>query len=75
MRSEEVGSKMNEVIVYKTMMIERGINRIHEVYAGNRDNLNDFTKQDSIIFNIQRACEASIDYRKRAKTGRVKSKS
>lgn len=53
--------EMNDVILNKTMTIERCINRIHEVYAGNRDNLNDFTKQDSIIFNIQRACEASID--------------
>ena len=52
---------MNDVILNKTMTIERCINRIHEVYAGNRDNLNDFTKQDSIIFNIQRACEANID--------------
>lgn len=52
---------MNDVILNKTMTIERCINRIHEVYAGNRDNLNDFTKQDSIILNIQRACEASID--------------
>lgn len=37
------------------------MNRIHEVYEGNPYNLKDFTKQDSIILNIQRACEASID--------------
>lgn len=35
--------------------------RIHEVYNNNPENLLDFTKQDSIILNIQRACEASID--------------
>nr|WP_255723661.1 DUF86 domain-containing protein [Sporosarcina sp. ACRSL] len=35
--------------------------RIHEVYEGNPENLRDFTKQDSIVLNIQRACEASID--------------
>ncbi|MFF5996084.1 DUF86 domain-containing protein [Lysinibacillus sp. KU-BSD001] len=40
---------------------ERCVNRIHEVYEGNPHNLKDFTKQDSIILNIQRACEASID--------------
>ncbi|MBQ0138032.1 MAG: DUF86 domain-containing protein [Kurthia sp.] len=45
----------------KTVTIERCVNRIQEVYAGNPDNLKDFTKQDSIILNIQRACEASID--------------
>jgi uncharacterized protein YutE (UPF0331/DUF86 family) len=52
---------MNDVILNKVTIIERCIIRIHEVYAGNPQNLSDFTKQDSIILNIQRACEASID--------------
>lgn len=52
---------MNDVILNKATTIERCVNRIHEVYAGNPENLKDFTKQDSIILNIQRACEASID--------------
>lgn len=52
---------MNDVILNKTTTIERCVNRIHEVYEGNPENLKDFTKQDSIILNIQRACEASID--------------
>jgi uncharacterized protein YutE (UPF0331/DUF86 family) len=52
---------MNDVILNKITTIERCLKRIHEVYAGNSDNLSDFTKQDSIILNIQRACEASID--------------
>ena len=52
---------MNDVILNKTTTIERCVNRINEVYEGNPDNLKDFTKQDSIILNIQRACEASID--------------
>ncbi|WP_400195356.1 type VII toxin-antitoxin system HepT family RNase toxin [Lysinibacillus telephonicus] len=52
---------MNDVILNKTMTIERCVKRIHEVYEGNPVNLTDFTKQDSIILNIQRACEASID--------------
>jgi len=52
---------MNDVILNKTTTIERCIHRIQEVYAGNPENLKDFTKQDSIILNIQRACEASID--------------
>ncbi|QPQ37789.1 hypothetical protein [Lysinibacillus sp. JNUCC-52] len=54
---------MNDVILSKTATIERCVNRIHEVYAGNPINLKDYTKQDSIILNIQRACEASIDLR------------
>jgi len=52
---------MNDVILNKTTTIERCIKRIHEVYEGNPENLTDLTKQDSIILNIQRACEASID--------------
>lgn len=52
---------MNDVILNKTTTIERCVKRIHEVYEGNPANLADFTKQDSIILNIQRACEASID--------------
>ena len=51
----------NEVILNKISTIERCVKRICEVYAGNPANLKDFTKQDSIILNIQRACEASID--------------
>jgi len=52
---------MNDVILNKVTTIERCIKRIHEVYDGNPEHLHDFTKQDSIILNIQRACEASID--------------
>lgn len=52
---------MNDVILNKITTIERCVKRIHEVYEGNPDHLTDFTKQDSIILNIQRACEASID--------------
>jgi uncharacterized protein YutE (UPF0331/DUF86 family) len=52
---------VNEVILNKVTTIERCIKRIKEVYEQNPENLADFTKQDSIILNIQRACEASID--------------
>lgn len=51
----------NDVIVNKIETIERCLNRISEVYDGRPENLNDYTKQDSIILNIQRACEATID--------------
>jgi len=51
----------NDVILNKVSTIERCIKRIREVYNDNPLNLNDYTKQDSIILNIQRACEASID--------------
>ena len=51
----------NEVVLNKVSTIERCVKRIEEVYANNSLNLKDYTKQDSIILNIQRACEASID--------------
>lgn len=51
----------NDVIYNKVEIIERCFKRINEVYDNNTENLNDYTKQDSIILNIQRICEASID--------------
>ena len=52
---------VNDVILNKIETIERCINRIKTVYDNNPDNLKDYTKQDSIMLNIQRACEAAID--------------
>jgi len=51
----------NDVVLNKVATIERCVNRVKEVYDGNPENLQDITKQDSIVLNIQRACEASID--------------
>lgn len=51
----------NDVILNKISVIERCNKRILEVYQQNPQNLLDYTKQDSIILNIQRACEACID--------------
>ena len=53
---------MNDVIINKIATIERCLLRINVVYAEVGDNLStDFTRQDSIVLNLQRACEASID--------------
>ncbi|MBP2031339.1 uncharacterized protein YutE (UPF0331/DUF86 family) [Clostridium algifaecis] len=52
---------MNDVILNKISVIERCIKRINDEYDNNPENLKNYTKQDSIILNIQRACEASID--------------
>ena len=53
---------MNDVVINKIASIERCLQRIKEVYAEVGDNLlTDFTRQDSILLNLQRACEASID--------------
>lgn len=52
---------MDDVIYNKCAIIERCIRRIHEEYDNDAQNLENYTKQDSIILNIQRACEAAID--------------
>lgn len=51
----------NDLIYNKVEIIERCLIRINEVYDNNTGNLKDYTKQDSIILNIQRVCEACID--------------
>jgi len=52
----------DDVILNKAGIIERCVRRIREEHAGDDDNLfQDFTRQDSIILNLQRACEATID--------------
>lgn len=52
---------MDDVVLNKAEIIERCIARIHEVYQNSDASLADMTKLDSIILNIQRACEAAID--------------
>lgn len=53
---------MDDVVLNKVAALERCIARVREVYAGDERNLReDLTRQDSIILNLQRACETSID--------------
>lgn len=52
---------VRDVFNNKRSIIERCIIRIREVYNQNPKNLRDFTKQDSIVLNIQRSVEACID--------------
>jgi len=51
---------LDDVILNKSEIIERCIRRIHEEYDGDPENLENITRQDSIILNLQRACEAAI---------------
>jgi uncharacterized protein YutE (UPF0331/DUF86 family) len=52
----------DDVLVNKAAIIERCIARVREEYAGDERNLTEnITRQDSIILNLQRACEAAID--------------
>lgn len=51
----------NDVVYNKIQTIRRCIKRIEEEYDNNPENLENYTKQDAIVLNIQRACEACID--------------
>ena len=52
----------DDVLVNKVAIIERCLLRIEDEYLGYEDELEiNYTRQDSIILNLQRACEASID--------------
>jgi uncharacterized protein YutE (UPF0331/DUF86 family) len=53
---------MDEVLLGKAAIIERCLQRIGEEYVGReRELATNFTRQDAIVLNLQRACEASID--------------
>lgn len=52
----------DDVSINKAATLERCVARVREEYAGNEANLfADQTRQDAIILNLQRACEAAID--------------
>jgi len=52
---------IDNIIINKSATILRCIDRIREEYGGTAESLANITKQDSIVLNLQRACEASID--------------
>ena len=52
---------IDDIVLNKTEIIKKCVRRINEEYEDNLDNLKNYTKQDSMILNIQRACEAAID--------------
>lgn len=52
----------DDVLLSKAAAIERAVRRVREEYAGDDRNLLDNqTRQDAILLNLQRACESSID--------------
>ena len=53
---------MDDVLLNKAASIERCIKRVREEYDGDDRALReDLRRQDSIILNLQRACETAID--------------
>jgi uncharacterized protein YutE (UPF0331/DUF86 family)/predicted nucleotidyltransferase len=55
-------STMDDVVFNKAAIVERCLARVLEEYGGDVRNLReDLRRQDSVVLNLQRACEASID--------------
>ncbi|MCF6255889.1 MAG: DUF86 domain-containing protein [Gammaproteobacteria bacterium] len=53
---------VDDVLLNKVVSIERCLKRIADEYVGHENELEtDYTRQDSIVLNLQRACEAAID--------------
>ena len=53
---------MPDVVLNKIQTIERCLKRIREEYIGYEDSFEEnYTKQDSIILNLERASQATID--------------
>ena len=53
---------MDDVVLAKAAIIERCVVRARAVYGGDALALEtDLLRQDSVVLNVQRACEASID--------------
>jgi len=52
---------MHDVLINKIATIKRCLKRVDEEYTDEMEFRGNFTKQDSVVLNIQRACEASID--------------
>jgi len=53
---------MDDVLLNKATNIDRCLVRIAEEYEGHEAELEtNYTRQDAIILNLQRACEAAID--------------
>ena len=52
----------DDVVLAKVEIVERCLRRIREEYADTPANLHEnWTRQDSILLNLERACQASID--------------
>jgi Uncharacterized conserved protein len=52
----------DDVILNKAAIIERCVKRVRDLYADDDANLfEDITRQDAIVLNLQRSCEAAID--------------
>ncbi|MBE0377372.1 hypothetical protein PPRY_a2491 [Pseudoalteromonas prydzensis ACAM 620] len=52
---------MQDVIINKLSTIKRCLGRINDEFTTELEFKQSYTKQDSVVLNLQRACEACID--------------
>lgn len=53
---------MDDIVLNKASIIEKCIDRIKEEYVGHEDIFEEnYTKQDSVVLNLERACQACMD--------------
>lgn len=53
---------VDDVLLNKAAQIERCLARVRDEYTSHESTLEtDYTRQDAIVLNLQRACETSID--------------
>lgn len=51
----------DDILLNKAAIIRRCLARVREEYSGEPANLENLTRQDAMVLNIQRACEAAIE--------------
>jgi uncharacterized protein YutE (UPF0331/DUF86 family) len=59
-----MGSKLplvDDVVLNKAAIIERCWRRVRQEYRDDPSRLSDQTRQDAIVLNLERACQAAID--------------
>lgn len=54
-------TNMQDVIINKLSTIKRCLGRINDEFTNELEFKQSYTKQDSVVLNLQRACEACID--------------
>lgn len=52
---------MDDILLAKATIIERCLHRVDAEYQDDPERLENFTHQDAIVLNLQRACQAAID--------------
>ena len=52
---------MDDAVLNKIARIKHSLARVNEEFTNEAEFRINYTKQDSVVLNLQRACEAAID--------------